>query len=85
MSINLQPRTGWNTGKYPFSLTLLPAMPLSDIRKQEEVLQESYMMVPDSKNRLEQAKEELESLLEQCAEEADVDAELLTEARAFLA
>ncbi|RYH21920.1 hypothetical protein EON65_19930 [archaeon] len=36
---------------------------LIDIRKQEEVLQESYMMVPDSKNRLEQAKGELESLL----------------------
>jgi len=28
-----------------------------DIRKQEEVLQESYMMVPDSKARLETAIE----------------------------
>ena len=33
-----------------------------DIRKQEEVLQESYMMVPDSKNRLETAINELEKL-----------------------
>lgn len=35
---------------------------LKDIRKQEEVLQESYMMIPDSKTRLERAMEELESL-----------------------
>lgn len=34
-----------------------------DIRKQEEVLQESYMMVPDSKNRLEQSIGELAQLL----------------------
>jgi tubulin-specific chaperone A len=33
-----------------------------DIRKQEEVLQESYMMVPDSKNRLEVAINELEKI-----------------------
>lgn len=30
-----------------------------DIKKFEEVLQESYMMIPDSKNRLEKAAEEL--------------------------
>lgn len=34
-----------------------------DIRKQEEVLQESYMMVPDSKSRLERALGELSELL----------------------
>eukprot|EP01031_Cornospumella_fuschlensis_P034481 gene34481-41747_t len=55
-----------------------------DIRKQEEVLQESYMMVPDSKNRLEQAKEELESLLEQYGEDASLDAAVVTEARSLL-
>lgn len=37
---------------------LLPA-----IRKQEEVLQESYMMIPDSKSRLEKAFEDLRDLL----------------------
>lgn len=30
-----------------------------DIRKQEEVLQESYMMIPDSKSRLEKVVAEL--------------------------
>lgn len=34
-----------------------------DIRKQEEVLQESYMMVPDSNARLETAIAELSNLL----------------------
>ncbi len=34
-----------------------------DIRKQEEVLQESYMMVPDSKSRLERALTELNDLV----------------------
>lgn len=33
------------------------------IRKQEEVLQESYMMIPDSKSRLEKAFEDLRDLL----------------------
>ena len=34
-----------------------------DIRKQEEVLGESYMMIPDSKNRLETAVFELANLI----------------------
>ena len=34
-----------------------------DIRKQEEVLGESYMMVPDSKNRLEAALFELANII----------------------
>jgi tubulin-specific chaperone A len=34
-----------------------------DIKKQEEVLGESYMMVPDSKNRLDAALFELASLI----------------------
>ncbi|CAM9607211.1 unnamed protein product [Choristocarpus tenellus] len=35
-----------------------------DIRKQEEVLQESYMMIPDSKARLQKALEDLQIFLE---------------------
>ena len=35
----------------------------TDIRKQEEVLQESYMMIPDSQSRLEAAIMELSTLL----------------------
>lgn len=47
-----------------FGLDSFPAcFDVSDIRKQEEVLQESYMMVPDSKNRLEQSIGELSQLL----------------------
>lgn len=57
----------------------------SDIRKQEEVLQESYMMIPDSKNRFDRAKEELESLVGQCEDEPDIDGEVLAEARSLLA
>mmetsp|Transcript_26453 Transcript_26453/g.28845 ORF Transcript_26453/g.28845 Transcript_26453/m.28845 type:complete len:114 (+) Transcript_26453:82-423(+) len=56
-----------------------------DIRKQEEVLQESYMMVPDSKNRFQEALNELNNLLEQYAEDAEVTEETRTEARAILA
>eukprot|EP01039_Chlorochromonas_danica_P009577 gene9577-10584_t len=56
-----------------------------DIRKQEEVLQESYMMVPDSKARLEQAKEELDILLERYQEEeGGSDGALISEAKALL-
>ena len=36
---------------------------IPDIRKQQEVLQESYMMVPDSKGRLRDAIEELTNLV----------------------
>ena len=35
-----------------------------DIKKFEEVLGESYMMVPDSKGRLDRAIEDLESFIE---------------------
>ena len=34
-----------------------------DIKKQEEVLQESYMMIPDSKARLQAALEDLKAFL----------------------
>lgn len=34
-----------------------------DIKKQEEVLQESYMMIPDSKGRLQAALEDLQAFL----------------------
>jgi hypothetical protein len=34
-----------------------------DIRKQEEVLQESYMMIPDSKSRLEKAVLDLANIV----------------------
>ena len=34
-----------------------------DIKKQEEVLQESYMMIPDSKSRLQAALEHLAAFL----------------------
>lgn len=37
-----------------------------DIKKQEEVLQESYMMVPDSKGRLEKSILALSELLVSC-------------------
>ena len=43
------------------------------------------MMVPDSKNRFDRAKEELESLVAQCEDEPDVDSEVLAEARSLLA
>jgi hypothetical protein len=36
---------------------------VTDIRKQEEVLQESYMMVPDSKSRLEASIADLQGIL----------------------
>ena len=35
-----------------------------DIKKFEEVLDESYMMIPDSKNRLEQSLTDLETYVE---------------------
>lgn len=55
-----------------------------DIRKQEEVLQESYMMVPDSKSRLERALTELNDLVEQFAEDPELTPETLEEAKAIL-
>ncbi|XP_033099247.1 tubulin-specific chaperone A-like [Anneissia japonica] len=37
-----------------------------DIRKQNEVLAESKMMIPDCKKRIEAAYRDLESLIEEC-------------------
>ena len=56
-----------------------------DIRKQEEVLQESYMMVPDSKARLESAIGDLEGAIADCEGADDVDGEVLTEAKTLVA
>jgi tubulin-specific chaperone A len=52
-----------------------------DIRKQEEVLQESYMMVPDSKARCEAAVAELAAILEEAANDQEADAALVKEAK----
>ena len=46
-----------------FSANLPHAIAFTDIRKQEEVLQESYMMIPDSKSRLEKVILELVGIL----------------------
>eukprot|EP01032_Pedospumella_encystans_P025871 gene25871-29226_t len=56
-----------------------------DIRKQEEVLQESYMMIPDSKSRLEKVVLELVGILNELPEDVQVDASLLSEARELVA
>jgi tubulin-specific chaperone A len=56
-----------------------------DIKKQEEVLQESYMMIPDSKNRLEQAVEKLQEVVAEAEEEGGADETLKADATALLA
>lgn len=56
-----------------------------DIRKQEEVLQESYMMIPDSKARLEATLADLEACLDECKEDPSADAATMEEARALIA
>jgi len=56
-----------------------------DIRKQEEVLQESYMMIPDSKARLESSVADLEACLDECKEDSTVDAAMVEEAKALIA
>ncbi|CAM9683311.1 unnamed protein product [Scytosiphon promiscuus] len=56
-----------------------------DIRKQEEVLQESYMMIPDSKSRLAKVLEEMEGFLAEHAETAGLPADQLDEAKRLLA
>ena len=56
-----------------------------DIRKQEEVLQESYMMVPDSKARLENAIADLDAAVGDCEGGEDVDAEVFAEAKTLVA
>ena len=52
-----------------------------DIKKQEEVLGESYMMIPDSKNRLEAALEKFVLILEEVQEDPDLDQEILQESQ----
>ena len=66
-------------------ICLYTTLHVLDIRKQEEVLQESYMMIPDSKNRLGKAVDELDSLLQEVTEEDAVNAEILEEAKALVA
>mmetsp|Transcript_17382 Transcript_17382/g.25391 ORF Transcript_17382/g.25391 Transcript_17382/m.25391 type:complete len:115 (-) Transcript_17382:73-417(-) len=57
-----------------------------DIRKQEEVLAESQMMVPDSRGRLTRALEDLDAFLEENGEDADIaGSENLENARKLLA
>mmetsp|Transcript_24948 Transcript_24948/g.18843 ORF Transcript_24948/g.18843 Transcript_24948/m.18843 type:complete len:125 (+) Transcript_24948:26-400(+) len=55
-----------------------------DIRKQEEVLQESYMMIPDSKSRLETAFGELTELWEEFQSDESVNEELRQEISTIL-
>ena len=52
-----------------------------DIKKQQEVLQESYMMIPDSKNRLESAVEKFSDVYNELKEDPDLDKTLLSEAQ----
>jgi len=58
---------------------------VTNIRKQEEVLQESYMMIPDSKARLEATLADLEACLDECKEDASADAAAMEEARGLIA
>jgi tubulin-specific chaperone A len=53
-----------------------------DIKKQEEVLAESLMMVPDSKNRLEAAVESLNNILSEGTE--GISEALVTEAQSLV-
>lgn len=56
-----------------------------DIKKQEEILQESYMMIPHSKKQLEEALEELINLTDECKEGSEsIDAAMLEEANAII-
>jgi tubulin-specific chaperone A len=55
------------------------------IRKQEEVLQESYMMIPDSKARLENSIQDLEACLNECKEAEGLDQAVVDEAKALVA
>lgn len=48
-----------------------------DIRKQEEVLSESYMMIPESRNRLEAALQTFKSVVTMAEYEEDIDKDLL--------
>eukprot|EP00904_Undaria_pinnatifida_P014064 jgi/Undpi1/9789/HiC_scaffold_27.g12244.m1 len=55
-----------------------------DIRKQEEVLQESYMMIPDSKGRLAKVFEDLEGFLGEHADTEGLPEDQLAEAKGLL-
>ena len=55
-----------------------------DIRKQEEVLQESYMMIPDSNRRMEETIEVLVDIVASCEGDATVDKAMLTQANALI-
>ncbi len=55
-----------------------------DIRKQEEILAESCMMIPDSKRRCEEALMELESFINENREALTGTPELLDEATVLL-
>ena len=56
-----------------------------DIKKQEEILQESYMMIPHSKKQLEEAVQELMALVNECKEGGEtIDAAMLEEANTIL-
>mmetsp|Transcript_4062 Transcript_4062/g.5954 ORF Transcript_4062/g.5954 Transcript_4062/m.5954 type:complete len:115 (+) Transcript_4062:25-369(+) len=53
-----------------------------DIRKQEEVLGESHMMIPDTRRRMDQAFQDLAAFLEENEDDADISGtENLEEAR----
>jgi tubulin-specific chaperone A len=56
-----------------------------DIKKQEEVLAESHMMIPDSKNRLEAAVETLDGLVKELTGDEEVDQAVVEEASALVA
>lgn len=56
-----------------------------DIKKFEEVLGESYMMIPDSKSRLEQALQDLASYVESSEVEDHKSNEWYTHAKELLA
>ncbi|GAB5034939.1 tubulin-specific chaperone a [Nannochloropsis oceanica] len=56
-----------------------------DIKKQEEVLQESYMMIPDSKARLQAAVEDLEAFVTEHQEVKGLqESDILAEATALV-
>mmetsp|Transcript_4885 Transcript_4885/g.6707 ORF Transcript_4885/g.6707 Transcript_4885/m.6707 type:complete len:124 (+) Transcript_4885:35-406(+) len=56
-----------------------------DIKKQEEVLGESYMMIPDTRKRLEESYEDLSALLEGSQHDPEIqDTENLQEAQKLL-
>lgn len=55
-----------------------------DIRKQEEVLSESYMMIPESKNKLEEALQTFKGIISIVEDELEINNELLGKAKELL-